>query len=277
MFTFEYVEPYSNGSCHSYTNCLQCLSDSLCGWCDPSQRCLPRVIHRNMTSPDDILPECYLEGNTTAFLILNPLQCTNCSNHISCHHCVEDGLCEWLVDEASCTRRGRFANAVHSLNECPVPCHQRDNCAACLGEPGRCTWCEETQVIDFFYFQNMFRVYWKLTLNFSDLFRFFVLYVTLPIWYVSWVGGRGSGFSFYGRRKCGQPNPLPSRWYGYFYAHSWCWFRNRQSSFSWRSRKRREMQILREKTELFQLFTRSGLWMVLLRTCLHSSIYLVFI
>ena len=159
MFTFEYVEPYSNGSCHSYTNCLQCLSDSLCGWCDPSQRCLPRVIHRNMTSPDDILPECYLEGNTTAFLILNPLQCTNCSNHISCHHCVEDGLCEWLVDEASCTRRGRFANAVHSLNECPVPCHQRDNCAACLGEPGRCTWCEETQVIDFFYFQNMFRVY----------------------------------------------------------------------------------------------------------------------
>jgi hypothetical protein len=152
MFTFEYVEPYSNGSCHSYTNCLQCLSDSLCGWCDPSQRCLPRVIHRNMTSPDDILPECYLEGNTTAFLILNPLQCTNCSNHISCHHCVEDGLCEWLVDEASCTRRGRFGNAVHSLNECPVPCHQRDNCAACLGEPGRCTWCEETQVIDCHHF-----------------------------------------------------------------------------------------------------------------------------
>lgn len=152
MFTFEYVEPYSNGSCSLYTNCLQCLSDSLCGWCEPSHSCLARVLPPGNDSSVAQLPHCFLDpvdsgaNSTTAFLVLSPLQCTNCSNHISCHHCVNDGLCEWLVDDATCKRRGRFRDAVQVAAECPSPCHMRTSCSSCLGEPGRCTWCEETQV-----------------------------------------------------------------------------------------------------------------------------------
>lgn len=110
MFTFEYVEPYSNGSCHLYTNCMQCLSDSLCGWCEPSRYCLSRI-GSNATKSDEP-SQCYLDAKktTTAFLTLNPPQCINCSNHISCHQCVSDSSCEWLVDEAYCTRRGRYVN-----------------------------------------------------------------------------------------------------------------------------------------------------------------------
>ena len=107
MFTFEYVEPYSNGSCRTYTNCMQCLSDSLCGWCGPSQRCLHRIAANGSDAQQ--LSECYLDedGAATALLILSPQQCVNCSNHIACYDCAADGLCEWLVDEAYCTRRGR--------------------------------------------------------------------------------------------------------------------------------------------------------------------------
>lgn len=45
VFTFEYLEPYNNGSCDSYSNCLQCLSDSLCGWCDISEKCLNKNLN----------------------------------------------------------------------------------------------------------------------------------------------------------------------------------------------------------------------------------------
>ena len=37
-FTFEYLEPYQNGSCEQYENCLYCLSDSACGWCEINNR-----------------------------------------------------------------------------------------------------------------------------------------------------------------------------------------------------------------------------------------------
>lgn len=118
MFTFEYVEPYSNGSCHLYTNCMQCLSDSLCGWCEPSRRCLSRIGSNQTDSGEP--SDCYLDvdNTTTAFLTLNPPQCINCSNHISCHQCVGDSSCEWLVDEAYCTRRGRYLTFSQNCLEC---------------------------------------------------------------------------------------------------------------------------------------------------------------
>lgn len=47
MFTFEYLEPYQNGSCHLYSNCLHCLTDSLCGWCDLTNSCLPRDLNES--------------------------------------------------------------------------------------------------------------------------------------------------------------------------------------------------------------------------------------
>lgn len=47
VFTFEYLEPYQNGSCSSYSNCLQCLTDSLCGWCDLTRTCLHRELNES--------------------------------------------------------------------------------------------------------------------------------------------------------------------------------------------------------------------------------------
>ncbi|CAG5128382.1 unnamed protein product, partial [Candidula unifasciata] len=34
LITAEFLEPYSNGNCSSSYNCLACLSDTLCSWCE---------------------------------------------------------------------------------------------------------------------------------------------------------------------------------------------------------------------------------------------------
>lgn len=70
-FTFEYLEPYSKGTCDLYSNCLQCLTDSECGWCDLSQQCVSRQ-NEEMCQNDE----------TWQYLILQTMQCSNCSNHI---------------------------------------------------------------------------------------------------------------------------------------------------------------------------------------------------
>jgi hypothetical protein len=45
-----------------------------------------------------------------------------------------------------CVRRGRFNESVRTESKCPSSCENRLSCSACLGESGRCVWCEETQV-----------------------------------------------------------------------------------------------------------------------------------
>lgn len=135
-FTFEYLEPFSNGSCATYSNCLHCLSDALCGWCDLTNECLPRTANESTS--------CVLEANWK-YLILQPSQCANCSNYISCAECLESDLCEWWAEDARCARRGRASKAVRSSGQCPAPCYARENCSACLDERGRCVWCEATQ------------------------------------------------------------------------------------------------------------------------------------
>ena len=44
-------------------------------------------------------------------------------------------------------RRGRFEDPVgiKDLESCPSDCYQRSNCSQCIGEPGRCVWCQERQ------------------------------------------------------------------------------------------------------------------------------------
>ena len=46
-----------------------------------------------------------------------------------------------------CVRRGRFEDPVgiKDLESCPSDCYQRSNCSQCIGEPGRCVWCQERQ------------------------------------------------------------------------------------------------------------------------------------
>lgn len=144
-FAFEYLEPYSNGNCLTYTNCLQCLSDSLCGWCDLSAECVSRLTDEEFSCARTInvtQDQSAIEWN---YLIVQPNMCANCSDYISCEQCTESSQCEWWPDDARCARLGRSSNAVRSINSCPASCHSRENCSACLEEQGRCVWCEATQ------------------------------------------------------------------------------------------------------------------------------------
>lgn len=138
VFTFEYLEPYEQGSCHTYTNCLHCLTDSLCGWCQLTGQCIPR--NASIREP------CYSEvTNDWQYLTLHPHMCTNCSNFISCHTCIGSQLCEWWTENARCERRGRAPLAVWDVAECPSPCHKRQSCTECLDDKDRCVWCEAKQ------------------------------------------------------------------------------------------------------------------------------------
>ncbi|KAG7311412.1 hypothetical protein JYU34_002454 [Plutella xylostella] len=135
VFTFEFLEPYSGGECSLYDNCLLCLADAGCGWCELTARCEPRAA--------DERAACRA-GAHWRYLTLQPAACPNCSNHIECARCVDAG-CEWWAEEARCARRGRAAGAVLDPAACPAPCRQRASCAACLDERGRCVWCEATK------------------------------------------------------------------------------------------------------------------------------------
>lgn len=136
MFTFEFLEPYSGGQCSNYDNCLLCLADAACGWCELTERCESRSVDEQSV--------CSNEGEWR-YLTLQPAACPNCSNYISCERCVGGDYCEWWADEARCARRGRASGAVLDATECPAPCRLRLDCEHCLDERGRCVWCEATR------------------------------------------------------------------------------------------------------------------------------------
>lgn len=138
LITRRYLEPYRSGhDCQNRTNCMACLSDASCGWCASSGTCTPRG--GNETGP------CAARGKMPELLVLDPALCVTCSTFIYCENCVSDPSCEWIVEGAYCVRRGRSSSAVRRSDLCPKPCHTRGTCASCLGDPGRCAWCEQTQ------------------------------------------------------------------------------------------------------------------------------------
>ncbi|XP_054283597.1 multiple epidermal growth factor-like domains protein 8 [Macrosteles quadrilineatus] len=139
VFTFEYLEPFEgNGSCSQYTNCLHCLSDSLCGWCEPTNECQPRSSDERVTCRSPSSSQWH-------YLTIVPSHCANCSNYVDCEACVYTGICEWWPDDARCSRRGRSPAGVVEAGKCPPPCYSRANCTDCLDGNGRCVWCQATQ------------------------------------------------------------------------------------------------------------------------------------
>lgn len=136
VFTFEFLEPFSDGQCSTYDNCLLCLSDAACGWCELTNRCEPRDADEKSI--------CSTDGDWR-YLTLLPAACPNCTNYISCERCVAGNYCEWWADEARCSRRGRASGAIVDSADCPAPCRMRLDCEHCLDERGRCVWCEATR------------------------------------------------------------------------------------------------------------------------------------
>ncbi|CAM1295013.1 MEGF8 (predicted) [Pycnogonum litorale] len=139
VFHVEFLEPYHDGNCNSYTNCLQCLADSSCGWNDLSKNCLHRLKVTEYETNDE------KKSVTNKYLTLEPSQCDVCPDYIYCEDCLKASNCEWLIEEAVCVRGGRFADAVRKSTNCPQACHKRNSCSSCLGSPGRCAWCEQAQ------------------------------------------------------------------------------------------------------------------------------------
>ncbi|XP_053675074.1 multiple epidermal growth factor-like domains protein 8 [Anopheles nili] len=137
-FTFEFLEPYSNGTaCELYGNCLECLSDSSCGWCELTDQCISRHANESLSCR---------RGADWRYLTIQPAHCSNCSNFVSCEQCIGHSAhqCEWWTEDATCARRGRSEVAVRALDQCPTPCYLRMDCSACLNDRGRCVWCEAT-------------------------------------------------------------------------------------------------------------------------------------
>ncbi|XP_043238778.1 multiple epidermal growth factor-like domains protein 8 [Amphibalanus amphitrite] len=122
--TFEFLEPYANGSCARLTTCLACLADSLCGWCASDGVCLPRLDRRAACG---------------RLLTLTPSLCPACSQQVECGGCTAAG-CQWVPEEGRCHRVA--PGAVSRPDDCPPPCHSRADCASCL--IGGCSWCTET-------------------------------------------------------------------------------------------------------------------------------------
>lgn len=144
-FTFEYLETFSKGDCEKFTNCFECLSDSMCGWCEISRKCFLRIKDEELNCARSIENsnnnETYTEWK---YFIVETSQCSNCSDYITCENCLESGICEYWPEDARCSRIGRSRAAVKTIAECPSPCNSRTNCTSCLAEEGRCVWCETT-------------------------------------------------------------------------------------------------------------------------------------
>ncbi|KAI5704557.1 hypothetical protein M8J75_006637 [Diaphorina citri] len=138
VFTFEYLEPYEGSGECEYHNCLQCLSDASCAWCDSLSKCFSRSLNESQVCVDRNDPSQWY------YMILHPGSCPACAHHITCLACTESGLCEWWPEDARCERRGRYKAAVTSSEQCLDPCHDRVTCDQCL-HASRCVWCAATQ------------------------------------------------------------------------------------------------------------------------------------
>ncbi|QQP51302.1 Uncharacterized protein FKW44_012624, partial [Caligus rogercresseyi] len=141
VFDKDFLRPFrGNGSCVQYSNCLTCTADTLCGWCSGPGTCLAR-------GDGNLEKSC-----RNQLLTLDSSQCIHCSSHIYCETCSSDPNCEYRNRDSHCVRRGSSLRitkeekiAVWDPSECPEPCSSRETCSECLGEPGRCVWCAETQ------------------------------------------------------------------------------------------------------------------------------------
>ena len=123
------LEPWRMGNCSSYSHCKQCVEDNLCGWCFGQKSCKRRT---DTSDRCEQLP------------VTNSDQCEDCHDYIYCETCLSDPACQWHMSEVTCARKGAGdvnSEVILAGAECPSPCHQRDSCASCLGEAGRCVWC----------------------------------------------------------------------------------------------------------------------------------------
>ena len=80
-FSPEFLEPFSEGTCGKHTNCLACMLDTLCAWCDLDKTC----VIRNVTKGESAC----VDQNSRKMLITDGSVCPVCSDHVECLTCAE--------------------------------------------------------------------------------------------------------------------------------------------------------------------------------------------
>ncbi|KAK6618955.1 hypothetical protein RUM44_003336 [Polyplax serrata] len=144
VFTFEYLEPYQNGSCSSYSNCLQCLTDSLCGWCDLTRTCL----HRELNESQPVLIVLITFPVSFAFRII-------CVNGGMMKQNVRDSEVEVVSHNLCLTALCLAISVPTAINVCSKKddvfvdkqcksCSKHTDCSTCL-QTLSCGWCYEVK------------------------------------------------------------------------------------------------------------------------------------
>ncbi|XP_037078652.1 LOW QUALITY PROTEIN: multiple epidermal growth factor-like domains protein 8, partial [Pollicipes pollicipes] len=149
--TFEFLEPYSNGSCARLTSCLACLSDAACGWCGwlpDGARCV-RAATGALVRPADCPLPCDRRGDCVS-CISAPGSCSWCTETRECFllstytsrfqfsQCRQWVDRDHLRDTAELAAPGLPELALRQM-QCQA-CGAFRSCAACLRALG-CGWC----------------------------------------------------------------------------------------------------------------------------------------
>jgi len=107
------------------TTCSNCVGSQDCGWCSPTQQCLPGSVN----------------GPTNATCLGVSWQfgkCLQCETFTDCRQCLENPAdCGWCTQSSTCGPLG-------GLGACPVahtcPCPVYKNCDQCT-QSSSCQWC----------------------------------------------------------------------------------------------------------------------------------------
>ena len=80
-FTAEFLEPFSEGTCSKHANCLACMLDALCAWCDLDRTC----VLRNVSDDESLCTE----KDSTKMLVTDGSVCPVCDDHVDCVSCAQ--------------------------------------------------------------------------------------------------------------------------------------------------------------------------------------------
>jgi len=117
-------------NCPGYSNCVSCLKEKSCGWCEPSNNGPSSCMALGQTCPGGA----------------NVDQSCPCQEYNSCEDCVDDGDCVFCISSHSCqtidVTNGNCKNDDPNdqlTNNCP--CTAWTDCDTCNGAEG-CGWCD---------------------------------------------------------------------------------------------------------------------------------------
>jgi hypothetical protein len=156
----------STQNCAGFKSCNACVKSEGCGWCVPTQQCLPGTANgpngticlgeawqwtncTNCTALPDCrsclsYPECVFCNATQICVPLGTIGCPvirscGCHSYPGCSECLFEsrGDCQWCPSDSTC-RRVTEPRGCNLVGQCP--CSQNPDCHSCKETSG-CFWC----------------------------------------------------------------------------------------------------------------------------------------